>query len=280
MRMRNLLTLLLTLLIASATFAQSAKVKGKVMDTSGSIMPGVQVTLLQCNKVLGQGLTTGTGEFELPANPGDYKLEVTAPDFNTFTEMVKVTPDMGALAITMELATFSQNVEVTETRNEISIDSDSSLSTTVLKQDFIDALPDDESELEAYLSQIAGSRGGAGGGASFIVDGFTGGRIPPKDQIQEIRINNNPFSSEFSGVGYGRTEIITKAGTGDYHGLLNFEFRNQALNARDPFFTTKDGSPAIKPPSETHNYQTNFSRPIIRNSLSLNLNDRHFLNEK
>src|SRR5580692_11672991 len=237
MRMRYLLLLLFTLLTASATFAQSAKIKGKVMDTSGSIMPGVQVKLYQGDKVVGEGLTTGTGEFEVPANPGDYKLEVAAPDFNTFTEMVKVTPDMGPLAVTMALATFSQNVEVTETRNEISIDSDSSLQTTVLKQDFIDALPDDEDELTAYLTQIAGARGDAGGAATFVIDGFTGGRVPPKDQIQEIRISNNPFSSEFSGIGYGRTEIITKAGTGDYHGSANFNFRDNVLNARQPFLT-------------------------------------------
>jgi hypothetical protein len=195
MRMRNLLILLVTLLIASSTYAQSAKVKGKVMDTSGSIMPGVQVKLYQGDKVVGEGVTTGTGEFELPANPGDYKLEVAAPDFNTFTEMVKIAPEMAPLAVTMQLATVSQNVEVTETRNEISIDSDSSLQTTVLKQDFIDALPDDEDELTAYLTQIAGARGDAGGAATFVIDGFTGGRVPPKDQIQEIRISNNPFSS-------------------------------------------------------------------------------------
>src|SRR5205814_6316472 len=130
-----------------------------------------------------QGLSTDMGDFEIAVDPGDYKLEVTAPDFNTYSEMVKVTPDMGALAVTMQLATIAQNVEVTETRNEISIDSDSSLQTTVLKQDFIDALPDDEDELTAYLAQIAGSRGGAGSGATFVIDGFTGGRVPPKDQI-------------------------------------------------------------------------------------------------
>src|SRR5215467_9690165 len=203
------------------------------------------------------------GEFELAVNPGDYKLEVTAPDFNTFTEMVKISGDTGPLAVTMQLATIAQNVEVTETRNEISIDSDSSLQTTVLKQDFIDALPDDEDDLTNYLTQIAGTRGAAGGGATFVIDGFTGGRIPPKDQIQEIRISNNPYSSEFSGIGYGRTEIITKAGTGDMHGTLNFEFRDAAMNARDPFNTTKDGSPAVKPAAQTRNFQSNFSGPII-----------------
>jgi hypothetical protein len=279
MRMRNLLSLLLTLLIASATFAQSAKVKGRVMDGSGSVMPGVQVKLYQADKVVSEGVTSGTGEFEINANPGDYKLEIAAPDFNTYAEMVKVTPEMTPLAVTMELAVIAQNVEVTETRNEISIDSDSSLSTTVLGRDFIDALPDDEDDLAAYLQQIAGTRGGAGGGASFIIDGFTGGRIPPKDQIQEIRISNSPFSAEFSGIGYGRTEIITRAGTGDFRGQMNFQFRDESLNARNPFVVHQDGTEAKRTPSQSRNFNTNFSGPIIRNKLSLNLQARHNDNE-
>src|SRR5215831_18404022 len=170
MQLRRLLTLILVLLIPIVNFAQIAKVKGRVMDTTGSIMPGVQIKLVQGDKVVQQGLTSDMGEFEIAVNPGDYKLEITAPDFNPYAEMVKVTPDMGPLTVTMQLATVAQNVEVTETRNEINIDSDSSLQTTVLKQEFIDALPDDEDELTNYLSQIAGSRGGAG--ASFVIDGF------------------------------------------------------------------------------------------------------------
>ncbi|PYS32464.1 MAG: hypothetical protein DMG14_34510, partial [Acidobacteria bacterium] len=75
------------------------------------------------------------------------------------------------------------------------------------------------------------------------------------------------------------TEIITKAGTGDFHGNMNFEFRDESLNARDPFLTTKDGSIAKRPPSQTRNFQSNFSGPIIRNKLSLNLNVRRFFNE-
>ena len=122
--------------------------------------------------------------------------------------MVKVTPDLRPLSITMALAQISQNVEVTETRTEISIDPDSSLQATVLGKDFIDTLPDNEDELTEYLQQIAGSRGGAGANATFVIDGFTGGRIPPKDQIQEIRISNNPFSSEFSGISNDSRVVI------------------------------------------------------------------------
>ncbi len=268
MRMGKLLTVLLLLMMVTAIFAQSAKVKGRIMDSSGSVMPGVQIKVYQGEKVVKEGTTSGTGDFEIPVDPGEYKLEMTAPDFDTYAEVVKVTPDMGPLTVTMQLAQLAQNIEVTETRNEISIDPDSSLNTTVLSKEFVDALPDDEDELTAYLQQIAGSRGGAGGGGSFVIDGFSGGRVPPKDQIQEIRINNNPFSSEFSGIGYGRVEIITKAGTGDYHGNLNFFFKDESLNARNPFAATK-------PPYQQRNFNSNFNGPIIRNKLSLNLNVRN-----
>src|SRR3989475_5481148 len=256
--MRSRLALLLTVLAATALFGQSAKIKGRVMDSTGSVMPGVQIKLYQDDRLVREGTSTGTGEFELPADPGDYKLEIAAPDFDTYTEVVKVTAGTGPLSITMSLAQIAQNVEVTETRNEISIDPDSSLQATVLGKEFIDTLPDNEDELTQYLQEIAGSRGGAGGNATFVIDGFTGGRVPPKDQIQEIRISNNPFSSEFSGIGYGRTEIITKAGTGDYHGSMNFDFRDESLNARDPFLFTKDGSVQKRPPSQTRNFQSNF----------------------
>ena len=278
MRMRKLLPVLLMLLTASLIPAQSAQVtsstqvKGRVMDSTGSILLGVQIKVYRGDKVVKEGTTAATGDFEIPLEAGEYKLELTAPDFEKYTEVVNVTPGMGPLSITMLLAQITQNVEVNTDRNEISIDPDSSLNTTVLDKEFIETLPDDEDELATYLQQIAGSRGGTGGGGNFVIDGFGGGRVPPKDQIQEIRINNNPFSSEFSGVGYGRVEIITKPGTGDYRGNLNFEFRDESLNARNPFSPTR-------PPSQMRNFNSNFSGPIIRNKLTLNLNARHFDNE-
>jgi len=108
MRIRNLLSLLLTLFIASATFAQTARVRGRVMDSSGSVMPGVQVKVYQGDAVVKEGLTSDMGDFEITVNPGEYKLEILAPDFDTHTEMVRVTPEMGALTVTMQLAVIAQ----------------------------------------------------------------------------------------------------------------------------------------------------------------------------
>src|SRR6185295_1201359 len=95
--------------------------------------------------------------------------------------------------------------------------------------------------------QIAGSRGGAeggGGAGGFVIDGFSNGRLPPKDQIQEIRINNNPYSTEFSGIGFGRVEIITRAGIGNFNGSMMFNFKDESLNAQDPFLPGKKRAPS------------------------------------
>ncbi len=278
MRMRKLHIAVLVLLAAGALFGQATRVRGRVMDSSGSVMPGAQVKVYQGDKVVKEGVSSATGDFDILVEPGEYKLEIAAPDFDTHIELVKVTSELGPLSVTMELAQIATEVQVTEERNQISIDSDSSLTTTVLGREFIEQLPDDEDELAAYLQQIAGSRGGAGRGGSFVIDGFTGGRIPPKDQIQEIRINNSPFSSEFSGIGFGRTEIVTRAGTGDFRGQMNFQFRDESLNARNPF-NVVDGAAAKRPPYQARNFNTNFSGPLIRNKLTLNLQARHNDNE-
>src|SRR6476659_7154147 len=155
MRMRKLLVVGLILLTATIGFAQSAKIRGKVLDTSGLIMPGVTVKALQGNKVVKEGITTATGDFELAVNPGDYKLEVSAPDFMTQTVSVKVTAaNMAPVTVKMALAMITTAVDVTDDTGAVSLDADSSLSTTTLAGDAIAELPDDETELAAYLQQI------------------------------------------------------------------------------------------------------------------------------
>src|SRR5262245_26842460 len=272
MKIYKLLAFACVFLTAFGALGQSTRLSGHVVDSSGAVLPGSHIKVYQGDKVVKEAATSQSGDFEIVIDPGEYKIEISAPDFSTYTEVVRVAPGSGPLAITMSLAQLETSVEVTETRNQISVDPDSSLTTTVLDQDFIESLPDDEDELTAYLQQIAGSRGGTGGEGGFVIDGFSNGRVPPKDQIQEIRINNNPFSAEFSGPGWGRVEIITKPGTGEYRGNMNFMFRDESLNARNPFALTKPGY-------QQRNFNSNFSGPLIRNKLSLSMNLRNSENE-
>ena len=181
-------------------------------------MPAVHIKVFEKEKVVSEEVTSATGDFEIGIDPGEYTLEITAPGFQPYTSIVRI-PVTAPLTLTMNPAQVTQSVSVTDTLNKVSLEADSSLNTTILDKDFADELPAEADDLTAYLQLIAGSRGGAGDELTFIVDGFTSGRIPPKEQIQEIRINTNPYSAEFSGVALGRTEIVSKAGTGDYTGM-------------------------------------------------------------
>src|SRR6185436_20435607 len=154
--------------------------------------------------------------------PGSYALQVSADGFETLTEGIEVGATNQPLTLTLAIGKITQQVDVEENPDLISLDPDNNQTALVLKEEDIQSLPDDEDELVAYLTEIAGPRAAATGGVQFIVDGFLGSRLPPKDQIREIRINNNPFTTEYSRAGFGRIEIITKPGTGKMRGNFNF----------------------------------------------------------
>ena len=98
---------------------------------------------------------------------------------------------------------------------------DNNATALVIKGDDLMALPDDPDDLSDALQALAGPGAGPNGGAIYI-DGFSGGQLPPKESIREIRINQNPFSAEYDRLGFGRIEILTKPGTDKYRGTLYF----------------------------------------------------------
>ena len=120
------------------------------------------------------------------------------------------------LVISLTAANIEETVEVGNP-NQVNNDPDNNASATVLKDKDLEALPDDPDELEAALQALAGPSSGPNGGQIYI-DGFTGGRIPPKESIREIRINQNPFSAEYERLGFGRIEILTKPGSDKWRG--------------------------------------------------------------
>src|SRR5215471_21157831 len=145
--MRKLLLAGFILLIATVGFAQATKVRGKVLDSSDLIMPGATVKIYQGNKVIQETTTSNTGDFEVSVAPGNYKIEVSAPDFATQTQDLKVAANLAPLTFKLDLAVIATNVDVTDDGSAVSVDADSSLSTTTLSGDSINELPDDETEL-------------------------------------------------------------------------------------------------------------------------------------
>ena len=112
----------------------------------------------------------------------------------------------------MAIEAAQQSVTVTDDSPMVNVDASGNANAIVLKGKDLDALSDDPDELSNELTALAGPSAGPNGGQIYI-DGFTGGTLPPKSAIREIRINQNPFSAEFDQLGYGRIEILTKPGT-------------------------------------------------------------------
>jgi hypothetical protein len=157
----------------------------------------------------------------------------------------------------MAIQSQKQEITVSDTsQNQVSTEAASNVSALVLRQEDLDSLPDDPDDLHADLEALAGPSAGPGGNQIFI-DGFTGGRLPPKSSIREIRINSNPFSSEYDKLGFGRIEIFTKPGTDKFHGQGYFGMSDDVWNSRNPFLATK-------PPFRTELFGGNVSGPLTK----------------
>lgn len=233
----SLLLAIFTLFINSAIFAQGVgNLRGQVVDSLGAVIVGATVIAVDSTGKEKSAVTNSQGEYTINGlAPGIYIVRATAPNFGLYenTEVSISDGKREELLITMSVEAVTENVEVSGA-NQISTDSDSNASATVLKEKDLEALPDDPNELEAALQALAGPSAGPNGGQIYI-DGFTGGRLPPKDAIREIRINQNPFSAEFERLGFGRIEILTKPGSDKWRGQAFMNFNDESLNSRNPF---------------------------------------------
>ncbi len=272
-KLTNYLCVLASLLCLTVTaFAQNVgSIKGQVTDPSAAVIPGATV-IVSGNGPAKSVKTDGTGNFIINGlQPGKYSLKADSKGFITFTAK-EVNVSAGTpvtLNISLAIATEAQEVSVSDnSQTAVSVDPSQNVGAIVLKAADIDNLPDDPDDLQNDLQALAGPAAGPNG-AQFFIDGFSGGQLPPKSSIREIRINSNPFSSEFDQPGFGRVEIFTKPGSDKYHGGANFNFGDKFLNSRNPFLT------GTTPDYISEFYGFNFGGPINkRSSFSIDANRR------
>ena len=243
---------------ASASAAE-ATLEGRVMDQTGATVSGVKVTLIGATSR--QVTSDREGKFRATVPEGFYVVTAEKPGFVAYAganvEMKAGAPRVQE--IRLEVAR-TEAVNVDEQASSVSLGASENAGAIVLKEADIEALPDDPDELASYLQALAGNSGGPNGGQIFI-DGFTGGRIPSKASIKEIRMNSNPFSSEFDRMGFGRIEIITRPGTDKYRGGASFRFNNDKLNTINPYASNK-------PPYSREDYSFEFAGPIAKGKAS------------
>jgi len=232
-------------LIAMAGLAQSgsANLQGQVTDSSGAAIPAITVLVVDAAGAAHQTQTNEEGRYAFRQfAPGVYTIRIQLKGFADF-EKTGVAVAAGKTQVVnaqMVVALEKQEVTVKESGVNVSVQSENNASTLVLKDKDLDALSDDPDELTAQLQALAGPAAGPNGGEIYI-DGFTGGQLPTKSSIREIRVNQNPFSAQYDRLGYGRIEIFTKPGTEKWHGQGMGMFNDSALNSRNPFVSTEPG---------------------------------------
>ncbi len=242
--LKPIAAVILLLSSALAIYAQpSGSLHGAITDESGAVIPGARVTVSNSAGPVKSATSGDDGSYSITGlQSGQYTVQASSPGLEQAQPAtVNIPSGPQAIALNLQLRVAAEKQEVTVQENPgpmLSVDPSQNAGVLVLRGADLDALSDDPDDLQADLQALAGPSAGPSGGQIYI-DGFTGGTLPNKDAIREVRINQNPFSPEFDKLGYGRIEILTKPGTDKFHGNFNVQEGNDVFNSRNPYAAEK-----------------------------------------
>jgi hypothetical protein len=242
-----LLQLCATLAVCQTPAAQpaSGSLHGQVNDPSGAAIPNANVVLTPAaaGSTPIKTQANGQGQYEFKGlAPGQYTMNVIAPGFSVYENdnvVIGAGPAL-LLNVPMAIEVEEQKIQVSDTSPTVDVNPDNNAGAITISGKELEALPDDPDELLTDLQALAGPSAGPNGGQLYI-DGFTAGQLPPKESIREIRINQNPFSSEYDKLGYGRIEVFTKPGSDKFHGQFSINGNDSAFNSPNPFAGPEPG---------------------------------------
>lgn len=238
----------------------SATLQIVVHDPSGAVIPGARVQMTSGDGRVREATSDGQGVATVSTlEPGRYNLAVSFPGFETRTATdLRVRSGVLRRDITLAIEKLDQSVSVGRDSSTVASDPNNDRFNTVLSKDQIDALPEDPDEMESVLKEMAGP------GATIRVDGFRGGRLPPKSQIRSIRFSRDMMAAENHGGGVVFVDITTQPGLGPLRGGIDFTFRDDSLDARNAFVSAKG-------PEQTQQYALNLSGTLLKERTSFSL---------
>ena len=256
--------LVVVVISSQLAFAQSsgnASLDVVVHDPSGALVNKAQVQLLSNGRQQAATQTNQNGEARFnKLVPGRYLVHVEAAGFKPQnTEAITLTPGSNRTEIALDIEVIKADVEVAEETAVRNTNPNGPAFSNVLTAEQIAQLPDDPDEFENAINQLAGP------GAQIRVNGFRGGKLPPKSQIREIRFRLNPYAAENHDAGFGLVDITTKPGVNSWHGSFNFGFRDESLNGRQAFAT-------FRGPEQQRRFGLSMDGPLWKNHTSLFLN--------
>ncbi len=255
----------LSLLLSVAASAQStsATLYGRVMDKSGAVLPKATVTAVSTETGASRTTTTdGLGGYQFPLlRVGDYTVTAELAGFRK--EARKVHLDLGAAAsvdFNLEVGQVAEQVNVEGVAE--AVEPTRSMVSSVIDEREINTLPVNGRQFIDFALLAPGVTIGdtTSGSTDVIIEpvtklSFAGQNIhynfvavdgadnistasgvqkttPSQEAVQEFRVINSSYSTEYGRAAGGIVNIITKSGTNEWHGSLYEYFRNDALDAK------------------------------------------------
>jgi len=233
------LILTLTIAVTGQTSPSAVEVSGVVLNTSEEVIPGASVTLRGNGVSKPPTVVTadarGSFRFSRVAS-GSYEIEIQKSAFKSVVIQLTIGARAPApLRVVLSVADLREEVVVEDRSGQVNTDPSENLDVVKLDRDALNNLPVLGNDVIGAVANLVDASSIGSGGATVLVDGLETTRKVPANRIQEVRINQNPYSAEFARPGRGRIEVITKAGTTEYHGEFGFIFRDSRLDARNAF---------------------------------------------
>lgn len=254
---------LILVLLGSVQDAATVPIRGVVRDQTGAVLPAAKVELRRDDELGGPALraviTTSQGEFLIDGVPaGAYVLRVEFEGFRTATVKVRVSGrrSPGLQTVVLDLASQTQEVTVNAGVEAIGASPRGNRDALVLDDRELQKLPIFDRDIVGTLSRFLDASAIGTGGPTLVVDGLEARKVGvAPSAIQQVKINQDPYSAEFPRPGRGRIEVITKAGADKYSGSMDFTMRDARLNARDPFADSR-------PPEQRRIYEAVLGGPV------------------
>ncbi|MEA2540071.1 MAG: hypothetical protein QOH35_1437, partial [Acidobacteriaceae bacterium] len=232
-------------LLSSHCLLAQVSVTGTIVDPDGAAVPDIGVVLktLHGDAVSGGSANSdAAGRFHLTGiASGDYELAVPAKyGFEQYQAPIHVRSGMRDLSIRLTPLVVTQDVVVAPETSQVTLDPSANRDQVSTSAGMLERVPIFDQDYVAALTPFLDQTGVATSGVSLIVDGVEmKGTGVSASAIAEAHINNDPYSVETNRPGRGRIEIITKPGSAQLHGTLNFTFRDSVFDAKNYFAITK-----------------------------------------
>src|SRR5271166_6121891 len=294
------LTLFFFCLVASQqAFAQvdEGSISGTIQDTTGAVVPGALVTLLNTDQgITLQTTSSSNGAYTFsPVRVGHYKISATAKGFSKTTQQNITVAIAQSLLVNVQLKLGAATETVQVNTAPPQLQTEEASTGQVIGQEEVNALPLNGRNF-TFLAQLgagmqtpqADTRGNAASGAfsanglrpaqnNYLLDGidnnsnavdFLNGTnfviLPPVDAIQEFKVQTADFSAELGRSAGAVLNATIKSGTNSLHGAAWEFFRNDKLDAADWF---EDNGGIKKGELRLNQFGASAGGPIIKNKM-------------